>query len=331
MADVSFHECYEPEISGIRQPDFFHYFIGRGLQLLKESQEQHAFLDFVVLACLWETKYLEKLRMHLRTHYQVNEVNSSGQYAVSKDVQLSSSVFSLQKGPQQPEDDSHEIQYVPSLHLRNLCFSNPTDTEGLLENARIVSSKNGWSISSFGSPLEERVFLRLRAGTNIAAVWEWICGSDEKNWANRYYEVSQSEATFFLLQLGEQARFLKSGNVQPYGYIASFSSKRSSPWLALTDNYMATPKFQKLMSNKLDHRIVRKRVAHVLKERRLIACAVAAKMLCGNTINYLEMKKVHLRLQNLGCTSRLQCSTLTLRIGLSAQCNLPTTISRSRP
>ena len=56
LADVSPNECYGPEISEIRQPDFFHYLIGRGLQLLKESQEPHEFLDFVVPPCLWETK-----------------------------------------------------------------------------------------------------------------------------------------------------------------------------------------------------------------------------------------------------------------------------------
>ena len=127
----------------------------------------------------------------------------------------------------------------------------------------------------------------LRPSENI------FCGSDGKKWANRYSEVTQSEATSQLLQLGEQPRFLESGNVQPYGYIARFSSERSSPSLALTDNYMATPKFQKLMSNKRDHRIVCKRVAHVSKEWRLIACAVAAKLLCGNTINYLEIREEH--------------------------------------
>ena len=56
---------------------------------------------------------------------------------------------------------------------------------------------------------------------------------------------------------------------------------------------MATPKFQKLMSNKPDHRIVCKRVAHVSKERRLVACPVAATLLFGNTINYLEIKGEH--------------------------------------
>ena len=61
LADVSSDECYGPQISESRQPDLFHYFIGRGLQLLKESQEQHAFLDYLVPTCLWETKDLEKL------------------------------------------------------------------------------------------------------------------------------------------------------------------------------------------------------------------------------------------------------------------------------
>ena len=116
LVDVSSHECYGLEISEIRQPDFFEYFIGRGLQLHKESQEQHAFLDFVVPACLSETKDLEKLRMHLRRQHQVKEVYSFGQYAVWKDVQLFCCVFLLPKGAQQPENDSHEIQYFPSLH-----------------------------------------------------------------------------------------------------------------------------------------------------------------------------------------------------------------------
>ena len=107
----------------------------------------------------------------------------------------------------------------------------------------------------------------------------------------QYYELSQSEATSRLLQLGEQARFLKSENVQAYGYIARFSGKRSSPWLALRDNYMATPEFRKLMSNKPDHRILCKRPANVSKERRLIACGVASKLLPGNSINYLEIKE----------------------------------------
>ena len=56
-------------------------------------------------------------------------------------MQLSCSVFLLQMGPQQPEDDSHEIQYVPCLHVKDLCFSNSTDTEGLLENARLYRLK----------------------------------------------------------------------------------------------------------------------------------------------------------------------------------------------